>query len=388
MQNKGDDVNMNSKERLLAVLGGQLPDRVPVSPFVQEEFLTYLYPGRKADRVVDAVECARYFDFDVMTRSLVFNTPHFMKKSFPNWEVRRSEERSDGKYYQIFEIRTPERTLKQVEAGPDVGLAMAGVHLSTTEFLIKDQADMEAFIKYVPGIDRETVAEMKEYCDWSKGIIGDLGISVPWTWGGIYNQASRLRGMEPLMMDPYLDPDLYEAYMNRITDLAVEFGGELALANGEAIGMQGNVANAGLIGQKFFDANILPYEKRLVDAIHETGTFTVYHNCGRAVSLLPSYRLLGMTAWETVAESPQGDNDLAQAKQMVGERITLIGNLDQVNFLKTASPAEVEERTRNLVTIGKPGGRYIFACSDYLEPNTPHENISAMIKAAKLVGRY
>jgi uroporphyrinogen-III decarboxylase len=379
---------MNSKDRLLTVLTGQLPDRVPVSPFVQEEFLTYLYPGREVDRVADAVECARYFDFDVMTRSKIFNTPYFLKKSYPNWELRRSEERNNGKYYEIFEIHTPERILKQVEAGPDVGLGMAGVHLSTTEYLIKDEADMETFIKYVPGIDRETVSEMKAYCKWSKELIGDLGISVPWTWGGIYNQASRLRGMEPLMMDPYLDPDLYEAYMTKITDLAVDHGRELALANGEAIGNEGNVANAGLIGQKFFDANILPYEKRLVDAIHEAGSFTVYHNCGRAVGLLPSYLLLGMTAWETVAEPPQGDNNLEQAKKAVGDRITLIGNLDQVDFLKTATPAEVEKRTRNLVETGKPGGRYIFACSDYLEPNTPHENVKAMVKAAKAAGRY
>lgn len=379
---------MNGRERLLTVLGGAVPDRVPVSLFVQEEFLSYLYPNREVDRVVDAVACAKHFGFDVMTRSQAFTTPYFMKKSFPGWEVKQYQRRSEGKFYQFFEIHTPDKVLRQIEAGPDTGFGLAGIHLSTTEYLLKDEADMETFLKHVPGIDPETVAEMQAYCAWSKEVIGDLGISVPWCWGGVYNQATRLRGMEQLMMDPYLDPDTYHVFMSKITDLAVDCATELALANGDALGVHGNIANAGLIGAKFFRQFILPYEKKVVEAIHAAGSFTVYHNCGKAEALLPCYTELGLTAWETVAEPPQGDNDLERAKKMVGDKLTLIGNIDQVQFLKTASAQEVKEQTEQRVAIGKPGGRYIFAGSDFLETDTPLENVAAMVEAVKAVGGY
>ncbi len=379
---------MNGRDRILTVLGGGIPDCVPVSLFVQEEFLNYMYPGRKADRVTDAVECAKHFGFDVMTRSKRFEQPHFTKKSFVNWELDSKTIREEGNFYKVFEIRTPLKTLKQVEVGPDVGDRTEGIHMSTVEYLIKDESDLEAFVKYVPGLDRETFSEMKEYCKWSKEVIGPQGISVPWTWGGIYNQAATYREVTQLMMDPYLEPDFYKTYMEKLTELSVEFSQALAKANGDAVGIQGNIANAAVIGKDFFKEYILPYEKVLVEAIRREGSHTVYHNCGKAEVLQGCYVEMGLTAWETVAEPPQGDNSLEKAKKNIGDRITLIGNLDQVNFLKTASPAEVEKKTEEIMDKGKPGGKYIFACSDFLEIGTPLENVAAMVKAAKRSGEY
>jgi len=37
---------------------------------------------------------------------------------------------------------------------------------------------------------------------------------------------------------------------------------------------------------------------------------------------------------------------------------------------------------------GKPGGRYIFAASDYLEKGTPLENVKKVIEVAKREGSY
>lgn len=64
------------------------------------------------------------------------------------------------------------------------------------------------------------------------------------------------------------------------------------------------------------------------------------------------------------------------------------GTLDQVRFLKTATPEEVRARTREIMAVGKPGGHYIFAASDYLEEDTPLANVQAMIDEAKRAGVY
>jgi uroporphyrinogen-III decarboxylase len=97
---------------------------------------------------------------------------------------------------------------------------------------------------------------------------------------------------------------------------------------------------------------------------------------------------MGVTAWETVAEPPQGDNNLGRAKANVGDRLTLIGNLDQVYFLKTASQSEIERKVKGILSVGKPGGRFIFSGSDYLEKGTPMENIETAVQAAKIYGSY
>ncbi len=79
---------MSSRERILTVLSGQLPDRVPVSPFVQDEYLSYIYPEKKqVHRVFDAVELSRELKFDLIAKPRDFEEPHFLRKSFPNWEL-------------------------------------------------------------------------------------------------------------------------------------------------------------------------------------------------------------------------------------------------------------------------------------------------------------
>ena len=43
---------MTSRERLLTVLNGGIPDRVPVSPFVQETYLAYFFQMIGPDRLL------------------------------------------------------------------------------------------------------------------------------------------------------------------------------------------------------------------------------------------------------------------------------------------------------------------------------------------------
>jgi len=168
----------------------------------------------------------------------------------------------------------------------------------------------------------------------------------------------------------------------------MESNNALADTDFKCIGIQGNIANAGMVGADFFDKYILPYEKELAKAIQDTGKFTLYHNCGKARVLQESYVKMGLDMWETVAAPPQGDNDLKEAKELIGNSITLSGNLDQVDFLKKAALEEIEEEVTRIMHIGKQGGRYIFAASDFLEKGTPLENVKKVIEVAKREGRY
>lgn len=380
---------MNSRERLLITLQGEIPDRVPVSFFVQEEFLSWYYPLRpEARRLEEAVDCARELDFDVMVRSKAFERPHFMKKSFPNWRLDYHEKIEEDNLYAIFEICTPGGILRQLEVGPNLERTGSGIHRSICEYLIKDQGDFEIFRKYVPKIDNDTINEMKQFGMHSRKVIGETGICVPWGWAGVYNQAANYRNIQDLMMDAYTDPDLYNSYMQMITDMEIEFNSILADQTIDGIGIQGNIANSGMVGKDFFDTYIMPYEKLLVDSISSKNKFTIYHNCGKAKVLRQSYVDMGLTAWETLADVPQGDNSLSDSKIEVGTELVLIGNIDQVKFLKVATREQVSKKVEEIVNTGKPGGRYIFAASDFLEKDTPIENIKEAIATAKVFGRY
>ena len=380
---------INSRERLHLVMSGQLPDRVPVSPFVQDEYLSYYYPHKSTvDRVFDALELAKELDFDLIAKPRTFEVPHFLCKSFPNWQLRQDQQVRDDKIFVRKSIETPKKTLTQVQVGPDAGAASSGVHLSTQEYFLKSPEDIEIFIEFLPEIDTETVSEMKTVAAQWRKALGENGIAAPWGWCSVFNMASEYRNIESLMMDTFDSPDLYDAFMKKLSEQMVIYNTHLAQTDVECVGIQGNIANGALFSSDYFAEQIEPYEKPVIDAIGANDTFTIYHNCGAAKNLYPNYTRLNFAVWETVSEAPAGDNTLQEAKTYFGQTMCLLGNLDQVHFLKTATAKEVAEKTRAIVEVGKPGGHYIFSTSDFLEKNTPLENVNAMIRAAREAGCY
>lgn len=380
---------LTSRERLLLTLAGKTADRVPVSPFVQEQYLSWRYPGRAViDRVVDAVELANELDFDLMAKHLRFMRPHFFCKSYPDWELRTSKA-FDGRMIRYrLEIATPHRTLYQEEAVEDVGVATAGAMRVVTKHLLESREEMEVFLECLPGLDDADRASMREVVGEWRWIVGARGVLAPWGFAGVFNFAAHLCGMETLCLNSREDEAGFRRLMSKIADSQCEYSQALAESGADCVGIQGHMANAGTVSSGFFRQFVQDYEKRVIDAIHGGGAFSVYHNCGRARRLYKNYREMGMSLWETVAEPPAGDNQLAEAKAAIGDRVCLLGNLDQTRFLIAATPAEVEEQTRKIVSVGKPNGRYIFATSDFLETGTPRENVIAMIEAAKQEGRY
>lgn len=374
---------MTSRERIITVLKGQIPDRVPLVPFVQEEFLKWFYPGReRLDRVDTVVELAQTIPFDVIAKPNRFMTPAFFKRDHLNWRVKRDTKQEGDFWVTQLEITTPDHTLTHVTAVPDAGVATGGVMSSVRKHMLEDEQDIASFVRWLPVADAEAQQEMREVASAWKNTVGEMGITAPWGWAGVFNCATDLWGIENVMMAPYVDVSTYQTLMDVLMRGMIAYNRPLIEGGVEMIGLQGHMANGRSVSADYFMEHVFPYEKQLIDALHAQGAFTVYHNCGFARSLWPCYRELGMTVWETVAEPPQGDNSLADAKQALGDQITLLGNLDQVNFLKSATADAVAERAREIMRVGKPGGRYLFACSDFLEKNTPVENVKALLQGA------
>ena len=380
---------MTPRERLLITLRGGIADRVPVAPFIQEEYLSYYYPHKPSvDRVIDATELANELDFDLMAKHRGLEAPHWFRRSQPGWELRRSSSASDGMERRRLEIVTPRRVFIQETARPLGGAGSAGGTFTPTKHLLGDREEAEAFFELAPALADDDRREIHATVATWKQIVGDRGVLAPWGFAGVFNFAAELIGMENLYMAPYEEEDFYRFLMEQVTAAMCGYNQVLVQAGSDCIGIQGHMAGGRTTGPAFFGEFVLDYEKQMIAAIHAAGGFSVYHNCGFARSLYDHYRELGMSVWETVSEAPRGDNRMAEAKALLGDRICLLGNLDQVDFLKRATPAEVDARTREIVRAGMAGGRFIFAASDYLERGTPRDNVVAMLAAAKDEGRY
>jgi uroporphyrinogen decarboxylase len=286
------------------------------------------------------------------------------------------------------EIATPGRVFVREDARPSAGPGTRGGTYTATKCLLNGREEIESFFAAAPPLGDEDRRHIRDTVTEWKRVLGDRGVLAPWGFAGVFNFACGLIGMDQLYALPYEDEELYRFLMSHIAAAMGPYNQALIEAGVDCIGIQGHMAGGRTTSPSYFGRFVQPYERQMLEAIHQAGGFSVYHNCGFARSLYPHYRELGMTVWETVSEPPRGDNRLAEAKQVLGDRICLLGNLDHVDFLKRATPGEVDARTREIVRTGKPGGRYIFSTSDYLETGTPRENVVAMIEAARDEGRY
>jgi len=69
-------------------------------------------------------------------------------------------------------------------------------------------------------------------------------------------------------------------------------------------------------------------------------------------------------------------------KQAFGDQITFWGGgCDTQKILPSASPVEIQKHVRELITIFRQGGGFVFQQVHNILANVPPENIAAMLEA-------
>jgi MtaA/CmuA family methyltransferase len=126
-----------------------------------------------------------------------------------------------------------------------------------------------------------------------------------------------------------------------------------------------------------------PFEERLVKALAAEGIFTVIHICGDTSLILDDLAEYDFCGFELDYKT-----DAVKAKQTVGLRHVLFGNVDPSGVLALGTPDYVRQKTRELISIWKPGGLFVLNAGCALPASTPSENVRAFVQTAHEVGVY
>jgi uroporphyrinogen decarboxylase len=382
------------RERFLTVFRGQMPDRVPVTLFIQDQghFISQVYPDVDPwdyeTLQLKVIEIQRQLGVDVFVRLLFgVNDPlsiHMgglnVSQQTENWEVRTEEIRKVTTRVQRSTIRTPDGTLTQDFSIHEVrpGTFMYGC----TKKPIKTPADLDVAIKYEPRVPAPSkVQQVKAQIRRIKAALGDDGILGTWTPHGPFNNASLLVDLDELYCLFLTDYAFYEKLMNFAMDRILDYTRLLDDAGVDVHCVGGNVPG-GFLGKRIYDKYVLPFEKKYIAFVQQNGTPAMYHNCGEIMNLVESYRELGARIVEPFSPPPLGDADLARAKEIVGDAYVMVGGVDQVNVLQQGTIDQVRRVTEATIETGKPGGKFILQSADFLEYGTPLENLEAYVEVA------
>lgn len=373
---------MNSRERLLRVLEREKVDRMPVSPFIYENFVREFFKDNNADIISGTVEVYDYFGFDIMHRNCSIDDAFSERiNDSANWRVRETTEDNGNERFITTTITTPERQLKQVVKQERVYEYL--MVQANMEHYIKCREDFDQFIKYQPPVPTYDCSAIKR----AKALVGDKGITAPWA-SGAFNIVTHMRRLDEIIMDAYIDPDFYNGMMTYFGERTLKGMKQFKDAGADILTYGGNIGNASLVGPNFFREFVLEYEKRIVKEIQDYGLPVLYHNCGDAASLLAMYNEVGFRAYESLTPPPYGDTDLDKALDILDKDMVLLGNIDQIDLLRKGSKDDIEQTVWILAEKAKTRGNFILATTDYFNENTPFENIKAFAEAGLKYGRY
>lgn len=190
-------------------------------------------------------------------------------------------------------------------------------------------------------------------------------------------EAADLRGINHLMMDFFDDADFVKDLFEFVLEMELSFAKAQVDAGAELIGV-GDAA-ASLVGPRIYEEFVWPYEKKLVDGLHEMGARVRLHICGDTRRILAPMGRLGCDIVDLDYPSP-----VADARAAMDENQVLLGNLDPVRELRDGTPASIEEAIQRCHREAGPA--FIVGAGCEIVRDTPQENVRALAAYARSHG--
>lgn len=209
-------------------------------------------------------------------------------------------------------------------------------------------------------------------------------VTISMTTSGPFTTAAHVRGTERFLRDLRRNPAFAHGLLRIATDTVIAFG-RAAAGAGVRISLAEPTASGTLIGAPQFREFVQPYLTEVVSAVREaSGGPPALHICGNTTRI-----------WHAMADTGAGllslddEVDLGAAKQEVGSRVALLGNVRPTAVMYLGTPDDVRLNARHCLARAwdTPKG-YLLGLGCGLPIDTPPENIHALVAAAREYGRW
>jgi uroporphyrinogen decarboxylase len=351
---------MNHRERVEMALNHEEPDRCPFQVSFTPEFADRLRAemNLQSDHVHNphgggnTYELERALDEDMLLTSVGWANSYYMddKPYVDEWGV--------GWSIQAYE--TP------------FGV---GHYTEMSQFPL---ADDDAIDSYQPPDPNRP--ELYKESEWMINEFKDDYWIVGVTVTTIFEAAWALRGLEKMMLDMLLRPDI----ANRILDIPyryhltaakklVELGVDM-IWTGDDMGAQNSMLISPAMWRTYFKPRMANFIAEL-KAINPN-VKVAYHSDGNIRPIIPELIEIGLDVLNPIQPASM---DPAGIKRDFGDKLCFWGSIDEQYTLPFGSPEEVRAEVQHRMrTIGKDGG-LILAPTHHVQLDTPLENFWAMV---------
>jgi uroporphyrinogen decarboxylase len=211
--------------------------------------------------------------------------------------------------------------------------------------------------------------------------------------GGLLEHGCYLRGTEQFLVDLMVEKELAAALLDRLTDLFISLYDRLLSIAGPYLDLVYWAEDFGsqtgmLISENLYLEFFKERHRRIFEFIKEhcPQAKILFHSCGAIYPLIEHLIETGIDVLNPL-QPLATDMDPLRIKKEFGDRLCFCGAID----IQKALPGSVEDVEAEVKTrIGQlgPGGGYILAPANYIQNNTPAENVVHLCKTARKYGTY
>jgi uroporphyrinogen decarboxylase len=345
---------MTSRQRLLAVLNHQQPDRVPIAEMWIAEPVARAICGKP-----DTNAAADALGLDnVVVATMVYEDDEV------EWIDRSGQ-------WPIYRDKWGVQMIKTAD----------GMPLPHGEPRIGSPEDLA---RYTPPDPRqspvpERIRRVRQhYPDRAVCVVAESG------WA----PAVFLRGgLENFLMDVALEPDFIcdlmkigADYYAELLPLCLDAGADLVF-----LGDDYSDKNGPMISPKHFEQLVLPADAQVISAVKSAGGYVIKHTDGNIRLILEMLLSTGLDALGPLEDVPAMNlRDLIDA---YGDRAAMMGNLS-LDLLGRGTRDQVVAATKKLLAEASSTGRHILSSGNTVSTAVQPDNYRAMVETAAEFGSF
>ena len=351
---------LTSRQRVQLALQHRPTDRVPVDFLATPECWANL---KKHLGLADEESVLKCLGVDLRQPRLRYGGPPL--PTFPDgsyrdaWGLVWSPIRHEGGVY--FEV-THHPLADLIDAS----------QLDDTAWPNPDWWDVDALVERVRAWDREA----------------DYAVTVPdfGDPGGFWEIATYLRGMEQILLDTALNPDMAFEIMRHVAGVMTALMERTLGRLGDRVDLvwtSDDIAHQHdlMLSLPALRKLILPHHQRFNRRVHELGSRVMFHSCGSVMRALPDLIDAGIDVLDVLQFS--ADNMTPERLKLAyGDRLCFHGGVDVQQLLPRSRPPEIKTIVDHLIEVLGQGGGFILSPTHNIQVDTPPENIVAIYRAA------
>ena len=368
-------MSMNERQRLLKLLNGETPDRVPW--FGDLDYWTGAMMAR-GELPVDFKQSEAQFVFHRELRVgfylqgyFPFHIEYDNTVKIQSW----SEGHEGGR-----RLRTPVGILQE-----------RYVHLPASytsaccEHLVKTAADLPA-LRYL----YEHMSFRPNYGDATRRLsqVQDIGVVLCYTPKTPFMQLVAIDAGIEAVVGMIMDAEDEFGHTLKVMETRLDEAVAVAVASpAECLMIPENLSSE-VVGKRFFEQYMRECQEKWLRRIHNAGKYSFIHMDGTLAGLLREEGAVGFTVLEALTPHPVGDLPVRQWRDIAGPKSILWGGLPGVYFTPLVSDQEFDRHAREVLELMRREPRYVLGVGDQVPPDGLRERVGRVAALADRYGVY